>query len=121
MHPTGFVMIDLRAEANVVVLTLRGSVYPGPRDSVVWPFLEVAGKKVLPQRLAHLFEEIPEVPDDWEVACDGMVSLREIMNRDDCDQQKHESDNEHYRHERSGQFWAVVSARASRSEHYFSL
>jgi hypothetical protein len=93
-------MIDLRAEANVIVLALGGSVHPGPRDSVVWTFLEVAGKKVLPQRLAHPFEEIPEVPDDWEVARDGMVSLSEIMNRDDCDQQKHESENEQYRHER---------------------
>jgi hypothetical protein len=52
--------------------------------------------------LAHLFEEIPEVSDYWEVACDGMVSLSEIMNRDDCDDQKHESENEQYRHERSG-------------------
>ena len=95
-------MIDLRAEANVVVLALGGSVHPGPRDSVVWPFLEVAGKEVLPQRLAHLFEEVPEVSDYWEVACDGMVSLSEIMNRDDCDHQKHESENEQYRHERSG-------------------
>jgi hypothetical protein len=102
MHPTGFVMINLRAEANVVVLTLRGSVYPGPRDSVVWPFLEVAGKEILPQRLAHLFEEIPEVSDYWEVSRDSMVSLSKIMNRDDCDDQKHESENEQYRHERSG-------------------
>jgi hypothetical protein len=50
------------------------------------------------------------VPDDWEVACDGVISLSEIVNRDDCDQQKDESDNEHYRHERYSQFWAVVSA-----------
>ena len=56
----------------------------------------------MPQRLAHPFEEIPEMPDDWEVARHGMVSLSEIMNRDDCDQQKHESDNEQYRHERFG-------------------
>jgi hypothetical protein len=52
--------------------------------------------------LAHLFEEISEVSDYREIACDGMVSLSEIMNRDDCDDQKHESDNEQYRHERSG-------------------
>ena len=56
----------------------------------------------MPQRLAHLFEEMPEVSDYREVACDGMVSLSEIMNRDDCDDQKHESENEQYRHERSG-------------------
>lgn len=97
-------MIDLRAEANVIVLTLGRSVHPRPRDSVVWAFLKVAGKEVLPQRLAHLFEEISEVPDHWEVPGDGMVSLSEIMNRDDCDQQKDESDNERYRHERSEQF-----------------
>ena len=52
-------------------------------------------------RLAHLFEEIPEMPDYREIACDGMVSLSEIMNRDDCDDQKHESDNQQYRPERS--------------------
>ena len=56
------------------------------------------------QRLAHLFEEISEMSDYREIACDGMVSLSEIMNRDDCDQQKNESDNERYRHERSEQF-----------------
>jgi len=102
VHPTGFMMIDLRAEANVIVLTLGGRVHPRPRDSVVGPLLEVAGKEVLPQRLAHLFQEIPEVSDHWEVARDGMVSLSKIMNRDNCNQQKHESDNEQYRHERSG-------------------
>jgi hypothetical protein len=85
VHPTWFVMVNLRSEAHVVILTLSGSVHPGPRHSVVWPFLEVAGKKVLPQRLTHLFEEISEVPDYWEIARDGMVSLSEIMNSDDCD------------------------------------
>jgi hypothetical protein len=101
MQATRFVVIDLRAEANVVVLTLGRGVHPRPRDPVVWAFLEVPGKEVLSQRLAHLFEEISEMPDYREVPSDCMVSLREITNRDDCDQQKDKSQRERYRHERS--------------------
>ena len=69
------------AEPEVGVLALGRRVHPAPLVAAERPLLVVVGDDVLAQLGTDRLEEEAEVPDDREVAQDGVLLLHEVVDR----------------------------------------
>src|SRR5882672_2966797 len=83
---TGLVGVVGRAEADHASLGLGEPVDPAARGAVERQLLPVVHEEVLPEILALLLEEITQVPDDREIAEDGVLLLRDVLDEDEHDE-----------------------------------
>ena len=93
-NPSKFLVVRLRSKPDQVVLTLRRGVHPGTGDTVVRPFVAISGEQVLPQGLTQFLEPVAEVSDHGKVSGDGVLALRQVMDRDDRDDQDRDTNED---------------------------
>ena len=85
----------VRTEPEIVVLELRRGVDPSALLTAEGSFLVVVGDDVLSQFWPEHLEQIAEVADDREVVEDGVSTLREVIDRNRCEERADAAEDPH--------------------------
>ena len=81
------------AKPEVVVLAFGRRVDPSPLVAAEWALLVVVGDDVLTELWTDGFQPVAEVPDDRERPEDGVLTLRQIVDRN-CNQENDRDGND---------------------------